>query len=39
MRDIRVQNETFDVGVELERLEGLGGGAVASFTGARASTP
>jgi molybdopterin synthase catalytic subunit len=33
MRDIRVQNETFDVGVELERLEGLGGGAVASFTG------
>lgn len=33
MRDIRVQNETFDVGAELERLEGLGGGAVASFTG------
>ncbi len=33
MRDIRVQNESFDVGAELARLEALGGGAVASFTG------
>lgn len=33
MRDIRVQAEPFDPGAELSRLEGLGGGAVASFTG------
>lgn len=33
MRDIRVQTENFDPGAELARLEGLDGGAVASFTG------
>lgn len=33
MRIIRVQTEPFDPGFELERLERLGGGAVASFTG------
>ena len=33
MRAIRVQAEAFDPGAELARLEGLGGGAVASFTG------
>jgi molybdopterin synthase catalytic subunit len=33
MRDIRVQNEGFEIGEELARLEALGGGAVASFTG------
>lgn len=33
MIDVRVQTEEFDVGVELARLEALGGGAVASFTG------
>ncbi len=33
MRDIRVQHDNFDVGAELARLETLGGGAVASFTG------
>ncbi|WP_380874983.1 molybdenum cofactor biosynthesis protein MoaE [Sphingomonas sp. DBB INV C78] len=33
MRDIRVQQEAFDPGAELARLEALGGGAVASFTG------
>lgn len=33
MRVIRVQPEPFDPGAELERLERLGGGAVASFTG------
>lgn len=33
MRDIRVQTGPFDPGAELERLEGMGGGAVASFTG------
>jgi len=30
---VRVQAEDFDVGAELARLEALGGGAVASFTG------
>lgn len=30
---VRVQTEDFDVGAELEQLESLGGGAVASFTG------
>nr|WP_047167843.1 molybdenum cofactor biosynthesis protein MoaE [Sphingomonas sp. Y57] len=30
---VRVQTADFDVGAELERLEALGGGAVASFTG------
>jgi molybdopterin synthase catalytic subunit len=30
---VRVQAEAFDPGVELARLEALGGGAVASFTG------
>lgn len=33
MKIVRVQAETFDPGVELARLEALGGGAVASFTG------
>jgi len=33
VRDVRVQREAFDPGVELARLEALGGGAVASFTG------
>ncbi|MDX3886130.1 MAG: molybdenum cofactor biosynthesis protein MoaE [Sphingomonas sp.] len=33
MRDIRVQIERFDPGEELARLEALGGGGVASFTG------
>lgn len=33
MIDIRVQAGRFDVGAELARLEELGGGAVASFTG------
>jgi molybdopterin synthase catalytic subunit len=33
MIDVRVQREPFDVGVELGRLETLGGGGVASFTG------
>ncbi|ARS26548.1 molybdenum cofactor biosynthesis protein MoaE [Sphingomonas sp. KC8] len=33
MRAIRVQAEAFDPGAELARLEALGGGAVASFTG------
>ncbi|WCT74972.1 molybdenum cofactor biosynthesis protein MoaE [Sphingomonas naphthae] len=31
--DVRVQPETFDPGAELARLEALGGGGVASFTG------
>nr|WP_157176526.1 molybdenum cofactor biosynthesis protein MoaE [Sphingomonas prati] len=31
--DVRVQADDFDVGVELGRLEALGGGAVGSFTG------
>lgn len=31
--DVRVQRERFDVAAELARLEALGGGAVASFTG------
>jgi molybdopterin synthase catalytic subunit len=31
--DVRVQHERFDVAAELARLEALGGGAVASFTG------
>lgn len=31
--EVRVQAEGFDPGVELARLEALGGGAVASFTG------
>lgn len=31
--EVRVQAEAFDPGAELVRLEGLGGGAVASFTG------
>jgi molybdopterin synthase catalytic subunit len=31
--DIRVQPENFDPGAENARLEGLGGGAVATFTG------
>jgi molybdopterin synthase catalytic subunit len=30
---VRVQPEDFDVGAELARIEALGGGAVASFTG------
>ncbi len=33
MIDIRVQQADFDPGAELARLEALGGGAVASFTG------
>lgn len=33
MISVRVQAEDFDVGDELARLEALGGGAVASFTG------
>jgi molybdopterin synthase catalytic subunit len=33
MRTICVQEEDFDVGTLLSQLEGLGGGAVASFTG------
>ncbi len=33
MIDVRVQTDPFDVGVELARLEALGGGGVASFTG------
>lgn len=33
MIDVRVQQASFDVGAELARLEALGGGAVASFTG------
>jgi molybdopterin synthase catalytic subunit len=33
MTRIKVQVENFDPGVELARLEALGGGAVASFTG------
>jgi molybdopterin synthase catalytic subunit len=33
MIHVRVQRETFDVGAELARLEALGGGGVASFTG------
>lgn len=31
--EVRVQTEAFDPGLELARLEALGGGAVASFTG------
>ena len=33
MIEIRVQAQAFDVGSELTRLEALGGGGVASFTG------
>lgn len=33
MIDVRIQQGPFDVGAELARLEALGGGAVASFTG------
>jgi molybdopterin synthase catalytic subunit len=33
MIDVRVQQAVFDVGAELDALEALGGGAVASFTG------
>lgn len=33
MIEVRVQAGDFDVGVELRRLEALGGGAVASFVG------
>lgn len=33
MIEVRVQPGDFDTGVELARLEALGGGAVASFTG------
>jgi molybdopterin synthase catalytic subunit len=33
MTRISVQHEDFDVGVELTKLEALGSGAVASFTG------
>ncbi|MDB5688377.1 MAG: molybdopterin biosynthesis MoaE protein [Sphingomonas bacterium] len=33
MIDVRVQRDAFDVGAELARLEALGGGGVASFTG------
>jgi len=33
MKDVRVQLEAFDPGVELARLEALDVGAVASFTG------
>ena len=33
MIDVRVQPGPFDPGAELERLEALGGGGVASFTG------
>jgi len=33
MIEVRVQTADFSSGVEIERLEALGGGAVASFTG------
>jgi molybdopterin synthase catalytic subunit len=33
MKRVKIQAETFNVGTELARLEALGGGAVASFTG------
>jgi molybdopterin synthase catalytic subunit len=33
MIDVRIQAGDFDTGVELARLEALGGGAVASFVG------
>lgn len=33
MHDVRVQSAPFDVAHELARLDALGGGAVASFTG------
>jgi molybdopterin synthase catalytic subunit len=33
MSKVRVQHENFDPATELAALEGLGGGAVASFTG------
>ena len=33
MIEVRIQAEDFDTGAELARLEALGGGAVASFTG------
>ena len=33
MIEVRVQQEEFDPAIELARLEALGGGAVASFTG------
>jgi len=33
MISVRVQEEDFDPGAELARLEALGGGALASFTG------
>lgn len=33
MKRVEIQTATFDVGTELARLEALGGGAVASFTG------
>ena len=33
MTHVSVQTANFDVGLELARLEALGGGAVASFTG------
>lgn len=33
MIEVRVQSEPFDAGVELARLDHLGGGGVASFTG------
>lgn len=33
MIEVRVETERFDPGIELARLEGLGGGGVASFMG------
>lgn len=33
MIEVRVQSEPFDAGLELTRLDRLGGGGVASFTG------
>ena len=33
MIEVRLQDEAFDVGAELAKLDALGGGGVASFTG------
>ena len=33
MIEVRLQADPFDAGAELKRLDGLGGGGVASFTG------
>ncbi len=33
MKDVRLQAAPFDAGAELARLDALGGGGVASFTG------